>query len=103
MKVHIDRATCESNGICIGMAPDLFELDGDYPVGASGHSRRASGRGHRDRGQLPDGSPVNRIRRWRVLTGRCVHQPQVDRGQVIDTGGVEVPTGDSTPGRAELR
>jgi ferredoxin len=34
MKVHTDRATCESNGICIGMAPDLFELDGDYPVQA---------------------------------------------------------------------
>jgi ferredoxin len=32
MKVRIDLATCESNGICIGMAPDLFELDGDYPV-----------------------------------------------------------------------
>jgi ferredoxin len=32
MKVHIDHAKCETNALCVGMAPDLFELDGDYPV-----------------------------------------------------------------------
>jgi ferredoxin len=30
MKVHIDHARCETNALCVGMAPDLFELDGDY-------------------------------------------------------------------------
>jgi ferredoxin len=32
VKVHIDHARCETNALCIGMAPDLFELAGDYPV-----------------------------------------------------------------------
>ena len=32
MKVHIDHTKCETNALCVGMAPDLFELDGDYPV-----------------------------------------------------------------------
>lgn len=32
MKVHIDHTRCETNALCVGMAPDLFDLDGDYPV-----------------------------------------------------------------------
>jgi ferredoxin len=32
MKVRVDHAKCETNALCVGMAPDLFELDGDYPV-----------------------------------------------------------------------
>jgi ferredoxin len=32
MKVRIDRAKCETNALCVGMAPDLFVLNGDYPV-----------------------------------------------------------------------
>lgn len=32
MKVRIDRTKCETNALCVGMAPDLFELNGDYPV-----------------------------------------------------------------------
>lgn len=32
MIVRVDRSECESNGICIGMAPDLFDWDGDFPV-----------------------------------------------------------------------
>jgi ferredoxin len=32
MKVRVDRAKCETNALCVGMAPDLFDLDGDYPA-----------------------------------------------------------------------
>ena len=32
MKVRVDHAKCETNALCVGMAPDLFELEGDYPV-----------------------------------------------------------------------
>lgn len=32
MKVRVDHAKCETNALCVGMAPDLFELDGDHPV-----------------------------------------------------------------------
>jgi ferredoxin len=32
MKVRVDRTRCETNALCVGMAPDLFELNGDYPV-----------------------------------------------------------------------
>ncbi|MEU2255827.1 MULTISPECIES: ferredoxin [Nocardia] len=27
MKVSVDRDLCEANGICVGIAPDVFELD----------------------------------------------------------------------------
>ncbi|WP_067842507.1 ferredoxin [Nocardia lijiangensis] len=27
MKVIVDRDLCEANGICVGIAPDVFELD----------------------------------------------------------------------------
>lgn len=29
MKVKADFDLCESNGICVGIAPDVFELDDD--------------------------------------------------------------------------
>ncbi|CAJ1579415.1 ferredoxin [[Mycobacterium] wendilense] len=29
MRVHIDRDRCEGNAICVGIAPDLFDLDDD--------------------------------------------------------------------------
>ncbi|MBF6070323.1 ferredoxin [Nocardia farcinica] len=29
MKVSVDLDQCEANGICIGFAPDVFELDDD--------------------------------------------------------------------------
>jgi ferredoxin len=29
MRIVIDHAICESNGLCVAMAPDLFELDED--------------------------------------------------------------------------
>lgn len=32
MKIHVDHSKCETNALCVGMAPDLFDLDGDYPV-----------------------------------------------------------------------
>lgn len=32
MRVRIDPAKCETNALCVGMAPDLFVLNGDYPV-----------------------------------------------------------------------
>lgn len=29
MKVSVDIDQCEANGICVGFAPDVFELDDD--------------------------------------------------------------------------
>ncbi|NMN95871.1 ferredoxin [Antrihabitans stalactiti] len=29
MNVEVDRNLCESNGICVGIAPDIFDLDAD--------------------------------------------------------------------------
>ncbi|MEV6068847.1 ferredoxin [Nocardia sp. NPDC052001] len=29
MKVTVDLDQCEANGICVGIAPDVFELDDD--------------------------------------------------------------------------
>jgi ferredoxin len=33
MHVHVDRDRCEGNAVCVGIAPDLFDLDDeDYAV-----------------------------------------------------------------------
>jgi ferredoxin len=33
MKVEVDRDRCEGNAVCVGIAPDLFDLDDeDYAV-----------------------------------------------------------------------
>jgi ferredoxin len=29
MKVHVDFGLCESNGVCMGVAPDVFLLNDD--------------------------------------------------------------------------
>lgn len=29
MKISVDTDRCEANGICVGIAPDMFELDDD--------------------------------------------------------------------------
>ncbi len=29
MRVQVDRDLCESNAVCVGLAPDVFELDDD--------------------------------------------------------------------------
>ena len=29
MRILINRDTCESNGLCVGVAPELFELNDD--------------------------------------------------------------------------
>ncbi|MFC4124449.1 ferredoxin [Nocardia rhizosphaerae] len=29
MKIIVDFDRCEANGVCVGIAPDLFELDDD--------------------------------------------------------------------------
>ncbi|GFG66753.1 ferredoxin [Mycobacterium kubicae] len=29
MKVHVDWDLCESNGVCMGIAPEVFELGDD--------------------------------------------------------------------------
>jgi len=29
MRVEVDRDRCEGNAICVGIAPDLFDLDDD--------------------------------------------------------------------------
>jgi ferredoxin len=53
MKVHIDHAKCETNALCVGMAPDLFDLDGDYPV------------------QVPDVIPAERHSEVREIVASC--------------------------------
>lgn len=27
MRIEVDRLKCESNGLCVGFAPDLFSID----------------------------------------------------------------------------
>jgi ferredoxin len=27
MRISVDRGLCEGNGVCVGMAPDAFDLD----------------------------------------------------------------------------
>ncbi|PTR28937.1 ferredoxin [Rhodococcus sp. OK519] len=27
MEVRVDRDRCEANGVCVGIAPDIFDLD----------------------------------------------------------------------------
>jgi ferredoxin len=29
MEIKVDRTLCEANGVCVGLAPDVFELDDD--------------------------------------------------------------------------
>lgn len=29
MRVEVDRDRCEGNAVCVGIAPDVFELDDD--------------------------------------------------------------------------
>lgn len=29
MEIRVDRDLCEANGVCVGLAPDIFELDDD--------------------------------------------------------------------------
>ncbi|MFE3618116.1 ferredoxin, partial [Streptomyces anulatus] len=29
MKIIVDFDRCEANGVCVGIAPDMFELDDD--------------------------------------------------------------------------
>ena len=29
MRVHVDRDLCESNGVCVRLVPEVFELDDD--------------------------------------------------------------------------
>jgi ferredoxin len=29
MEIKIDRTLCEANGVCVGLAPDIFDLDDD--------------------------------------------------------------------------
>jgi ferredoxin len=53
MKVRVDRTRCETNALCVGMAPDLFELDGDYPV------------------QVPDAIPAERRGEVREIVASC--------------------------------
>jgi ferredoxin len=52
MKVRVDRAKCETNALCVGMAPDLFELEGDYP-------------------QVPNAIPAERRGEVREIVASC--------------------------------
>lgn len=29
VEITVDRTLCEANGVCVGLAPDVFELDDD--------------------------------------------------------------------------
>lgn len=29
MRVGVDKQQCEANGVCVGIAPDIFDLDDD--------------------------------------------------------------------------
>ena len=29
MRVEVDRDLCEANGVCAGLAPEVFDLDGE--------------------------------------------------------------------------
>jgi ferredoxin len=29
MEIKVDRTLCEANGVCVGLAPDIFDLDDD--------------------------------------------------------------------------
>ena len=29
MKIGVDRSLCEANAVCVGFAPDIFDLDDD--------------------------------------------------------------------------
>jgi ferredoxin len=29
MEIRVDRTLCEANAVCVGLAPDIFELDDD--------------------------------------------------------------------------
>jgi ferredoxin len=53
MKVRVDRAKCETNALCVGMAPDLFDLNGDYPV------------------QIPESIPGERHEEVREIVASC--------------------------------
>jgi ferredoxin len=50
MRVVVDRDLCEANGVCAGLAPDVFDLDdedylhvapGEVPAAAADAVRRA--------------------------------------------------------------
>lgn len=32
MRVEVDRDLCESNAVCVGVAPDVFDLGADDPA-----------------------------------------------------------------------
>lgn len=50
MRIHVDRDRCEGNAVCVGIAPDLFDLDRDdyavvkadpVPPDSTGHADQA--------------------------------------------------------------
>ena len=50
MRVGVDKQQCEANGVCVGIAPDIFDLDdddeltvasGDVPADKEGDVRDA--------------------------------------------------------------
>ena len=52
MRVVVDRDLCEANGVCAGLAPDVFDLDddddlhiaaGEVPAASADAVRRAVG------------------------------------------------------------
>ena len=32
MKILVDRSKCDGNGVCMGIAPDVFEVDDDMQL-----------------------------------------------------------------------
>ncbi|MBY6414693.1 ferredoxin [Rhodococcus sp. BP-252] len=38
--VEVDRDLCEANGVCVGLVPEVFDLDDDDELSISGASER---------------------------------------------------------------
>ena len=59
MRVAVDRDLCEANGVCTGLAPEIFDLDDeDYlHILAAEVPAAAGGRGPRRGHVLPETSP----------------------------------------------
>lgn len=37
MEVEVGRELCEANGVCVGLAPEVFSLDDDEVLHVRGH------------------------------------------------------------------
>lgn len=54
VEIQVDRTLCEANAVCVGLAPDVFELDDDEQLVIL----------------LPD-PPAERVERVQMAVSRC--------------------------------